>query len=105
MKAMILRATAPLSLEALEETDIPCPEPKEGQIRIRVSVCGVFHTELDEIEGRCPPSTLPMVPGHQVVGRVEVCGAQADRFSPGGPGGRCLDLLLLRRVRGLTLRK
>jgi len=72
MKAMLLRETASLKQNpsplSLEETD----EPKldEGDILIRVTRCGVCHTELDEIEGRTPPPRLPVVLGHQVVGVV-----------------------------------
>jgi len=48
----------------------PVPEPGPGEILVEVAACGVCHTELDEIEGRTPPARLPMIPGHQVVGRV-----------------------------------
>lgn len=63
--------------------DIPKPTPKEGEILIKVSACGVCHTEIDEIEGRTHPASLPIVPGHQVVGRVEALGAGASRFKEG----------------------
>ncbi len=73
MKAMRLHricdlqtATEPLVLE-----DVPMTPPGPGEILIRVSACGVCHTELDIIEGRTPPPSLPIIPGHQVVGRVE----------------------------------
>jgi propanol-preferring alcohol dehydrogenase len=59
----------PLRLE-----QVPEPTPGEGQILIRISVCGVCHTELDEIEGRTPPPELPVILGHQVVGVVEKIG-------------------------------
>jgi len=59
----------------LELVELPIPEPGEGEILIRVSACGVCHTELDEIEGRTPPPRFPVIPGHQVVGRVEKKGA------------------------------
>ena len=49
---------------------IPIPEPSAGEVLIEVSVCGVCHTEIDEIENRTPPPCLPMTPGHQVVGKV-----------------------------------
>ncbi len=58
--------------------DLPIPEPGSQEVLIKVSVCGVCHTELDEIEGRTPPSVFPMVPGHQVVGTIEKIG---DRVS------------------------
>ena len=52
----------------------PKPIPGEGEILIRVTRCGVCHTELDEIEGRTPPQRLPVILGHQVIGRVEQIG-------------------------------
>lgn len=68
---------------ALRLSDLPVPEPRAHEILVRVSVCGVCHTELDEIEGRTPPPDLPMIPGHQVVGRVAAMGPQAHRFRSG----------------------
>jgi len=72
MKAMILNEITHLvdNPTPLVLTDIEIPEPKPGQVLIQVSVCGVCHTELDEIEGRTPPPQLPVIPGHQVVGRI-----------------------------------
>lgn len=72
MKAMILKEVGPLSRDSapLQPVEIPNPVPDDHQILIQVSVCGVCHTELDEIEGRTPPPVLPVVPGHQVVGTV-----------------------------------
>jgi len=67
----------------LREADIPKPVPRAGEICIAVSACGVCHTELDEIEGRTAPPSLPVVPGHEVVGRVDSVGASAKRFQPG----------------------
>ena len=85
MKAMVIKRIAPLADqgEPLDLVDLPMPEPGPGEIRIRVSVCGVCHTEIDEIEGRTPPPRLPVVPGHQVVGRVDKLGAGATRFRLG----------------------
>ncbi len=67
----------------LEWMEWPKPAPSRGEILIKVSVCGVCHTELDEIEGRTAPDRLPVVLGHQVVGRVEAMGEGAEGFSPG----------------------
>lgn len=60
--------------EPLVMAKIADPVPLDDEILIKVSACGVCHTELDEIEGRTPPSHLPVIPGHQVIGRVEAAG-------------------------------
>ena len=85
MKAMLLERLGPMASnpEPLRLVDIPVPEPAQGEIRIRVSACGVCHTEIDEIEGRTPPPSLPIVPGHEVVGWVDALGAGATRFATG----------------------
>jgi len=77
MKAMVIDRIVSLQHEEapLEVVDLPTPEPEPGAVRIRVSACGVCHTELDEIEGRTAPPRLPVVPGHEVVGRVDKLGA------------------------------
>jgi alcohol dehydrogenase, propanol-preferring len=67
----------------LRPVDAPEPEPPAGYILVRVSACGVCHTELDEIEGRTRPPRLPVIPGHQVVGTVVRCGDGSRRFKPG----------------------
>jgi alcohol dehydrogenase, propanol-preferring len=54
--------------------ELPEPVPGPGQVRIRVAVCGVCHTDLHEIEGELPLPRLPLIPGHQVVGRVDRVG-------------------------------
>jgi propanol-preferring alcohol dehydrogenase len=70
MKAIVLPRIAPIEEGPLIETELPIPVPKDDEILVRVSVCGLCHTDLDEIEGRLPPSMLPIVLGHQVVGMV-----------------------------------
>ncbi|GAB4461160.1 MAG: zinc-dependent alcohol dehydrogenase family protein [Anaerolineales bacterium] len=82
MKAMLLREIvsikdnpAPLALEEVAE-----PKLDEGEVLIRVTRCGVCHTELDEIEGRTPPPRLPVIMGHQVVGIVERCSNDFSRY-------------------------
>jgi len=71
----------------LVPTTRPPPSPEPDQIAIAVSVCGVCHTELDEIHGRTPPPALPVIPGHQVVGRVVARGPAARRFQLGARVG------------------
>ncbi|MCL5022852.1 MAG: zinc-dependent alcohol dehydrogenase family protein [Nitrospirae bacterium] len=84
MKAMLLK-----KLQEFEEgkaplvsAEMPEPVPGDGEILVRVVACGVCHTELDEIEGRTPPPVLPVIPGHQIVGRVERT-ARAGKFEEG----------------------
>jgi propanol-preferring alcohol dehydrogenase len=67
----------------LEQREIPQPTPKERGILIKVSTCGVCHTELDEIEGRTPPSFFPMVLGHQVVGKIVETGKHVSKHKIG----------------------
>jgi propanol-preferring alcohol dehydrogenase len=85
MRAMILRALSNFqeNPEPLSLVNWPDPMPKAGEILIKVSVCGVCHTELDEIEGRTPPPRLPIIPGHQVIGRVESLGENVTEFKIG----------------------
>jgi propanol-preferring alcohol dehydrogenase len=77
MKAMVLTGICDLSKneEPLELVELPKPRPGEGELLVKVTACGVCHTELDEIEGRTPPPSLPVALGHQIVGRVENTGS------------------------------
>jgi propanol-preferring alcohol dehydrogenase len=72
MRAMRIHRLGPIEGDAapLVAERIAVPKPSAGELLLRVHACGVCHTELDEIEGRTPPPTLPVTPGHQVVGRV-----------------------------------
>ncbi len=62
--------------------DLPVPVPGPKEILVKVSACGVCHTELDEIEGRLKPN-LPMILGHEIIGRVERLGSGVKQFHPG----------------------
>lgn len=85
MQAMLLSRILgqPNGNPALEYAAVPQPAPGNLEILIKVSACGVCHTEWDEIEGRTPPPRLPVIPGHQAVGRIEKAGPGARRFQPG----------------------
>jgi len=85
MKAMVLNHTGLLKdiPDPLIMTTLPDPVPAPLEVLIKISACGVCHTELDEIEGRTPPSRLPVVPGHQVVGRVIASGGKVETLKPG----------------------
>ena len=85
MKAMVLHRLYDLRKEKnpLVPEDVPDPVPHEKEILVKVSVCGICHTELDEIEGRTPPVKFPVIPGHQVVGRVQELGKGTSKFRVG----------------------
>ena len=85
MKAMLLNEICDLNenKNPLITVNLPNPIPGEREILVKVSVCGVCHTELDEIEGRTPPPSLPIVLGHQVVGKVEKVGSGANKYKIG----------------------
>jgi propanol-preferring alcohol dehydrogenase len=72
MRAMRIHRLGPLGEAGLplRADRVPVPKAGPGDVLVRVQACGVCHTEIDEIEGRTPPSRLPMTPGHQVVGTV-----------------------------------
>ena len=82
---MVLNGTANLrdNRSPLQMKDLPDPIPKENEILVKISACGVCHTELDEIEGRTPPPFFPVVLGHQAVGRVAEKGTAAKKFKIG----------------------
>lgn len=85
MKAMVLQQLSSLeeNPQPLELEELPEPAPGEKEVLVKVATCGVCHTELDEIEGRTPPTHFPIVLGHQVVGRVEETEDEARRFAIG----------------------
>jgi propanol-preferring alcohol dehydrogenase len=85
MKAMVLNALCSVeeNQTPLEPRELPDPVPGDREILVKVSACGVCHTELDEIEGRTPPPRLPVVLGHQVVGRVAQAGSKVRTFRTG----------------------
>jgi len=82
MKAMVLKEISPIEKEPLQMVDLPVPTPRPKEILVKVSVCGICHTELDEIEGRLQ-SNLPVILGHEIVGRVEGLGSGVAKFALG----------------------
>ncbi len=85
MKAWVIEKIKDLNTEnePLKQMELPKPKPKKGEVLIKVHVCGICHTELDEIEGRTPPPEFPVVPGHQVVGTVEEIRNEQSGFETG----------------------
>jgi len=89
MRAMVLNRMGPVGGESgpLDAEERPVPAPGPGQLLLRVAVCGVCHTELDEIEGRTAPAALPVIPGHQAVGAVAALGAGVRGWREGDRAG------------------
>ena len=85
MKAAILEKITNLkeNKQPLKLVEVPEPVIRDDEILVKISACGVCHTELDEIEGRTPPPKLPVIPGHQVVGYVADRGRFAQKFAIG----------------------
>ena len=87
MRAQILHRSAPIDRGPLELTDLPDPVPGPGELLLTVSACGVCRTDLQLCEGDLPARMLPVVPGHQAVGRVEGLGVGVTGWSIGDRAG------------------
>jgi alcohol dehydrogenase, propanol-preferring len=87
MKACLLRAPAGIQKNPLEYADVAEPNPGAGEVLVRVQVCGVCRTDLHVIEGELPLKKSPVIPGHQVVGKIEQTGTGATRFAKGARVG------------------
>ena len=83
----MLREPKPVEKDPLVRMDLPVPEPAPGQVRLRVRACGVCHTDLHLVEGEIATPKLPIVPGHQIVGRVDALGEGVTRFKVGDRAG------------------
>jgi alcohol dehydrogenase, propanol-preferring len=79
MQAMVLHAPG----EALRLTECPLPQPQAGQVLLKVEACGVCRTDLHLIDGDLPNPPLPMIPGHEIVGRVVATGSAVSGVAPG----------------------
>jgi len=83
MKAMLLRKHGPIEEAPLEYIDVPTPTPARGEVRVRISTCGICHTDLHVIEGELTEGKPPVIPGHQIVGSVDVLGDGVSQSSVG----------------------
>src|SRR5215472_12308384 len=79
-----VEVSAPGMLRVVER---PVSEPGAGQVRIRVEACGICHTDAATVTGIYPGLTLPRVPGHEVVGRIEALGSGVSRWKIGQRDG------------------
>ena len=87
MRAYVLHAPADVESSPLQCLDRPTPEPGNGEVLIRVSVCAVCRTDLHVVEGELPPRKSPVTPGHQAVGTIEQSGPGAHRYPLGARVG------------------
>ncbi len=79
MKAMVLEKKG----ERLKEKEVPVPEIKDDQVLIKVSACGVCHTDLHIVDQELTHPELPLIPGHEIVGNVVKTGADVKKFKEG----------------------
>ena len=87
MKAWVVDTPGPMATRPLVVVERPAPHPGRGEIRVRVSACGVCRTDLHLAEGDLPPRRAATIPGHEVVGTVDALGAGARRFRIGQRAG------------------
>ena len=87
MKAHTLTHPAPIETAPLRLVEWERPIPAANELLVRIAVCGVCHTDLHVVEGELPNPALPLIPGHQIAGRVEAVGADVTRFAPGARVG------------------
>ena len=79
MHAMVLNKTG----SPLEWTELPDRQPGTGQVRIKVSACGVCRTDLHVVDGELPDIRVPLIPGHEIVGRIDKIGPGVSNLVSG----------------------
>ena len=83
MRAWILNKPASVNTQPLELAELARPAPRDDELLVQVSACGICRTDLHVVEGELPAHLSPVVPGHQIVGRVAAIGARVENFSAG----------------------
>ncbi len=83
MRAWVVETPGPVDSGPMRRVERPVPEPDIGQVRVRISCCGVCRTDLHLAEGDLPPRRPAVTPGHEVVGHLDALGPGAQRFSLG----------------------
>lgn len=79
MRAMLLTSVG----KPLVRSDVSVPKPSSGQVLVRVAACAVCRTDLHVVDGELPNRILPLIPGHEIVGRIEQVGANVENFKVG----------------------
>lgn len=83
MKAIVLEKQQYLEENPLRLKDVPTPEPKDDEIRININICGACRTDLHIVEGELPAHKMPVIIGHQIVGRVDKLGKSVNKWKLG----------------------
>jgi propanol-preferring alcohol dehydrogenase len=83
MKAFLLHHHAPIEQKPLALEEVPIPLPSEEDVLVEVFVCGICRTDLHVIEGELSQKPLPLIPGHQIVGRIKTIGSKVSALSVG----------------------
>jgi propanol-preferring alcohol dehydrogenase len=83
MKAIVLEKQQYLEENPLRLKDVPIPEPEDDEIRIKINVCGACRTDLHIVEGELPAHKMPVIIGHQIVGRVDKLGKRVSKWKIG----------------------
>ncbi len=83
MKAIVLEKQQYLEENPLRLKDVPIPEPRDDEIRIKINVCGACRTDLHIVEGELPAHKMPVIIGHQIVGRVDKLGKRVSKWKIG----------------------
>lgn len=79
MRAMVFHGVG----QPLKLSEVPVAKPAPDQVLIRVKACGICRTDLHIVDGELDQPTLPLIPGHQIVGEIVALGSEVSRFSPG----------------------
>jgi propanol-preferring alcohol dehydrogenase len=83
MNAIILEKPAPVEESPLAFRELPDPQPGDGEVQVRVHACAACRTDLHIVEGELPPQSSPIIPGHQIIGTVSMCGPNCHRLKVG----------------------
>ncbi len=83
MRGMVLERIGKIESNPLKLLEVDVPEPSPDEVLIKVSVCGICHTDLHVIEGELPQKKIPLIPGHQIVGVVEKKGKDVKKLKRG----------------------
>src|SRR5258705_12197451 len=83
MKAWLLNKPALVNTNPLTIVDSPAPVPRDDEVLIKIHACGICRTDLHVVEGELPVRRSPLIPGHQIVGRVVALGTRVESFAIG----------------------